>query len=712
MRLLARWCHDRHRLVIGIWIAAIVLFGALAGGSGGKFVDNFSLPGSESQRAVDLLSKRFPKASGDSSQVVFKADRGTLRDAPDRARVRAVVKKLEPLPGVAAVRDPYAGRGSISRDGRIGFATLQFDKQASDLKKDDVQRVIDTAKDAATPGLQVNLGGQAIKVAEQPEQSATEAIGVGVAIIVLIVVLGSISAMSMPLIVAFASIAAAMSLVVAASSVFDIASFAPTLAVMIALGVGIDYALLVINRFRNERAHGSDAREATIDALDTAGRSVLFAGTTVVIALLGMLILGIGFLNGPATASALAVLFTMIGSLTLLPALLGSRLGRRVKPGTLRPEHERPRGFARWARILERRPLTFAIATVAVLAVVCLPVLHMQLGVGDSGNDAPGSTTRIAYDQLSEGFGPGFNGPLLIVSELPKAHDTAGVRALARAVRAQKGVAAVGQPALNPAGDTATLTAIPASKPQAEATTDLLARLRDHVIPPVERSTHITASVGGATAITADLSSTLASKLPLFIAVVVGLSLLLLAVVFRSLVIPAKAAVMNVLSIGAALGVITFVFQDGHLASLLGVQTTGPIESFLPVFMFAIVFGLSMDYEVFLVTRMHEEWERTRDATAAVRNGLGLTGKVVMAAAIIMISVFASFMLGDDRTIKLFGLGLASAVLFDAFVIRLVLVPSLMYLFGKASWWMPARLERRLPRLSIEGPEAPEPGEA
>ena len=702
MRRIAQWSHDRHRLVIGLWIAAIVGMGALAGASGGGFVDNFSLPGSESQKATDLLKSNFPQQAGDSSQVVLKANSGTLTDPAHKTEVQALVKKLGTLPGVAGVRDPYAGPGAISKDGTIGYATVAFDKQASELDKADVQRVVDTAKGAANPGLQVNLGGEAIKIAEQPAQSATEGIGVLVAIIVLIVVLGSLAAMSMPLIVAFAGIGVAMTIVYAASSIFDIASFAPTLAVMIALGVGIDYALLIISRFRGERRRGEDVREATINALNTAGRSVLFAGTTVVIALLGMLLLGISFLNGPAIASALAVFATMVGSLTLLPALLGA-YGHRVKLGNPKPVDAR--GFARWARILERRPRTFAIATIAVLAVVAFPVFGMQLGTSDSGNDAPGSTTRIAYDQLSEGFGPGFNGPLLVVAELPKPGDAAALQSLTKSIAGTQDVAAVAPPNLNPAKDTATIVVFPATKPQDQATSDLLTRLRDDVVPPVEKATGVQASIGGATATTADLSSVLASKLPLFIAVVVGLSLLLLAVVFRSLVIPVKAAFMNVLSIGAALGVITFVFQEGHLASLLGVTTTGPIEAFLPVFMFAIVFGLSMDYEVFLVTRMHEEWEHRKDATLAVRNGLGLTGKVVMAAAIIMISVFGSFILGDDRTIKLFGLGLASAVLFDAFVIRLVLVPSLMFIFGKWSWWMPAGLERRLPRLSIEGPD-------
>jgi len=706
MRRIAQWCHDRHRLVIAMWLAALVGFGGLAVASGGGFVDNFSLPGSESQRALDVLKDKFPQQAGDSTQVVVKATDGKLTDAAHKAEVQALVAELRTLPSVAGVRDPFADATAISTDATVGFATVAFDAQANDLDKKDIERVIDTAKGAANDGLEVNLGGQAIKLAEQPAQSATEAIGVLVAIAVLIIVLGSLAAMSMPLIVTFASLGVAMTLVLAFASIVDIASFAPTLAVMIALGVGIDYALLILNRFRDERRRGEDVREATITALNTAGRAVLFAGTTVVIALLGMLLLGISFLNGPAVASALAVFFTMIGSLTLLPALLGW-FGHKVKLGTPKPEGDKPRGFARWARILERRPRMFAVATIAVIAVIAFPVFGMQLGSSDAGNDAAGSTTRLAYDHLSEGFGPGFNGPLLVVTELPTAGDDTALATLSDAIARTDGVASVSTPNLNPANDTATLSVYPTTKPQDAGTTDLLNHLRDTVVPPVEQATGVTASISGATAISADLNSFLASKLPLFIAVVVGLSLLLLAIVFRSLLIPLKAAFMNVFSIGAALGIITFVFQDGHLASLIGVNTTGPIEAFLPVFMFALVFGLSMDYEVFLVSRMHEEWQRTKDATLAVRNGLALTGKVVMAAAIIMISVFASFMLGDDRTIKLFGLGLASAVLVDAFIVRLILVPALMYTFGKASWWMPHRLERRLPRLSIEGPARP-----
>jgi RND superfamily putative drug exporter len=705
MRRLAAFAHDRRRTVAAIWVAMIVAAGVLAGGVGTGYINNFTLPGTESQRALDLLQHRFPQQSGDSGQIVFHVADGTLNDAARRGQVQQVVDRVAKLPAVAATQSPYAAAGSVSRDKRTAYATVAFDKQAVDLNKADVQRVIDTAKAGATGGLQVELGGQAIQFAQQSQQGAGELIGVAVAIVVLIVVLGSLTAMALPLVAAFAAIAAAMGLVYAATGAFNVADFAPTLAVMIALGVGIDYALLILNRFRAERAAGSDVREATLTAMDTAGRSVLFAGTTVVIALLGMLLLSISFLNGPAIASALAVLLTMVSSLTLLPALLGF-FGRRVKPAKSPDPDAEPRGWGRWSHWIETRPRAFAAGALVVLLLVAFPVTGMRLGSGDSGNDAPSKTTRQAYDLLSAGFGPGFNGPLLVVAEVNGAAGRAELTRLGEALGKAKGVAAVTAPTFNKQGDTATLTVVPTSSPQDAATKDLLARLRTDVIPAATRAGDaLRVSIGGATAATVDFGAVISSKLPVFIGVVIALSLLLLLIVFRSILIPAKAAVLNLLSIGAALGVITFVFQDGHLASLIGVETTGPIEPFLPVMLFAIIFGLSMDYEVFLVTRMHEEWEHTKDAGYAVRHGLAVTGKVVMAAAIIMISVFGSFILGDDRTIKLFGLGLASAVLFDAFVIRLVLVPALMHLFGRASWWMPRAIERRLPRLSIEGPQ-------
>lgn len=709
MRRLASFSHDHRRLVASFWVALILVAGGLASGLGSGYVNNFTLPGTESQRALDLLRDRFPQQAGDTSQIVFHAKSGSLDDAGTKAAVDAVVAKVAKLPAVSATISPYKDTAAISKDGKTAYASLLFDKQAVDLDKADVERVIATAQQGATGSLQVELGGQAIQRAQQAETGAGELIGVAVAVVVLILVLGSLTAMALPLVSAFAAIAAAMGLVYAATGSFSIADFAPTLAVMIALGVGIDYALLVINRFRGERAAGADVREATLTAMDTAGRSVLFAGTTVVIALLGMLLLGVSFLNGPAVASAAAVALTMLSSLTLLPALLGF-FGHRVKTpkAAAADGAAEPGGWARWSALIQRRPGVFAAGALVVLLLVASPVTGMRLGSGDAGNDSPSKTTRKAYDLLSRGFGPGFNGPLLVAAEVDQGKGgKTQLTTLRTKLAATPGVAAVSQPTLNARGDAATLSVIPTSKPQDAATKDLLSKLRDDVVPSATRTAPGLAavSIGGATASTVDFGDVLSSKLPLFIGVVIGLSLLLLALVFRSILIPAKAAVLNLLSIGAALGVITFIFQDGHLASLIGVETTSPIEPFLPVMLFAIIFGLSMDYEVFLVTRMHEEWEHTKDAGYAVRHGLALTGKVVMAAAIIMISVFGSFILGDDRTIKLFGVGLASAVLFDAFVIRLVLVPALMHLFGRASWWMPTALERRLPRLSIEGPQ-------
>jgi RND superfamily putative drug exporter len=706
MRRLAAFSYDRRRLIAALWVTLIVAAGALAGAAGSGYINNFTLPGTESQRALDLLKDRFPQQSGDTSQIVFHVADGRVDSAANQQRIDRVIASVAHLPSVASASAPSAAKGSVSRDGTTAYATLLFDQQAVDLDKADVQRVVDTAQKGATAGLQVELGGQAIQRAQQAEAGAGELIGVGVAVIVLILVLGSFAAMTMPLLSAFAAIAAAMGLTYAATGAFSVADFAPTLAVMIALGVGIDYALLIISRFRSERAEGADVRTATLTSLDTAGRSVLFAGTTVVIALLGMLLLGVSFLNGPAVASATAVALTMLSSLTLLPALLGF-FGHRVKVPSAASVTDEPRGWARWSRLIERRPGAFAAGALVLLLLVAAPITGMRLGSGDAGNDGPSHTTRKAYDLLSAGFGPGFNGPLLLAADVESASGRAQLTKLSSTLKATPGVAAVSTPTYNQAGDAATLTVIPKSKPQDAATKDLLSTLRDDVVPKATGA-GLAVSIGGATASTVDFGDVLASKLPLFIGVVIGLSLLLLAVVFRSLLIPAKAAVLNLLSIGAALGVITFIFQDGHLASLIGVETTGPIEPFLPVMLFAIIFGLSMDYEVFLVTRMHEEWEHSKDAAFAVRHGLALTGKVVMAAAIIMISVFGSFILGDDRTIKLFGVGLASAVLFDAFVIRLILVPALMYLFGRASWWMPSGLDRRLPRLSIEGPATPQ----
>ncbi|HEV2791371.1 MAG TPA: MMPL family transporter, partial [Solirubrobacterales bacterium] len=478
---------------------------------------------------------------------------------------------------------------------------------------------------------------------------------------------------------------------------------------MIGLGVGIDYALFILTRFRQGLADGLEPRPAAVQAVDTAGRAVLFAGITVIISLMGMLLLGISFLNGVAMAAALAVLCTMIAALTLLPAFLtivGHRIDRLRLPGMRKrlPEGEGSRWY-RWSRVIQRRPLLAALLSGALLIALCIPTLSLRLGSNDAGTDPAGTTTKEAYDLLADGFGPGFNGPFMMVASLPAKGDDAALTQLCSALEREKGVAGTTPVVLNPAENTGVCQVYPTTSPQSIETTELLDHIRSDVIPPIEAKTGATLHVGGITAVFEDFGEKIAEKLPLFIGVVVLLSALLLMIVFRSILVPLKAVVMNLLSIGAAFGLIVAVFQWGWGASLIGVEGTGPIISFFPIFLFAIVFGLSMDYEVFLMSRIHEEWEHRKDATEAVTRGLALTGRVITAAAAIMVTVFLSFMLGNDRIIKLFGLGLASAVFIDAVIIRSVLVPAVMQLFGARAWWFPDWLDRILPRLHVEPDE-------
>jgi putative drug exporter of the RND superfamily len=478
---------------------------------------------------------------------------------------------------------------------------------------------------------------------------------------------------------------------------------------MIGLGVGIDYALFLITRFRQNYRAGMDLQTSISEAMDTAGRAVLFAGITVIIALLGQFALGVSFLYGLAVASALAVLMTMLAALTILPAIL-SRFGERIaRPGRRARnsgESAAARGaWARWATLIQRHPWPGAVAGLAIMLTLAAPALALRLGNSDAGNNPPSSTTRHSYDLLAKGFGSGFNGALQVVATLPRAGDSAAVTAIAATLRASDDVASVSPARLSPNGQTAVFPVYPSSSPQSLATSDLVGNLRAHTLPPLARSTGTQILVGGQQATTIDFTSVLSSKLPLFIGIVVALSALLLLIVFRSLVIPLQAAFMNLLSIGASLGVVVAIFQWGWLGSFFNVKG-GPIEAFIPVMLFAIVFGLSMDYEVFLVSRIHEEWTRRRDASQAVTSGLASTGRVITAAATIMICVFLSFAVGDQRVLKLFGLSLASAVFLDAFVVRSLLLPSVLELLGRRTWALPEWLGRRLPHLAIDRPEA------
>ncbi len=711
----ASWCvRHRRRVLIG-WLVILVAALAASAGIGTRAANQFSLGGTETQRVQDLLTRAFPAQSGDVDQVVFRARQGRVTDPSVRARIAPVLARIARLPHVTGVAGPYAaGTAQISSDGRIAFATVTFDKEAPALSKSTVDRLISTAESARSPALEVELGGAAIEQTQTTSAGGASALGLAAAVVVLLIAFGSFLASGLPIVTALLGLGTAFGVIALASQAIDMPEFSPELAAMIGLGVGIDYSLFIVTRFR--QSYDGESGSATLTAMSTAGRAVLFAGSTVIIALLGMFALGVSFLNGLAVASAIAVLFTMLAALTALPALL-SRIGTRISRGRVARSQrglsgEDGHGFwARWARFIRRHPWPAALAGLAIMLVIAVPALSLRMALSDAGNDPSGTTTRKAYDLLAEGFGPGFNGPLEVAAQLPRANDRAALDRIDAALARTPGIVSVAPVVTSPSGRIAVYQAFPRTAPQAAATSDLVTSLRETVLPPVARSTGATVLVGGPTAGSIDFTSVLSNKLPVFIAVVVGVAAVLLLLVFRSLVIPVQAAVMNLLTIAAALGVTVAVFQYGWLAGLVGVDK-GPIDSWVPVILFAIVFGLSMDYEVFLVSRIHEEWIRRRDPSRAVVEGVATTGRVITAAATIMICVFLAFVLLPERPVKIFGLSLATAVFLDAFVVRSLLLPAVLDLVGRWTWVLPGPLERRLPRVSME-PEAeavPSPG--
>ena len=686
---LAAWSYAHRRRALAVWVAVLVGVTAISTALGSDYHNDFSLPGTESQQATDTLAERAPAQAGDTIQIVVRDGDG-LRAPAVRERVETMLADVAALPHVASVAGPYQDDATaVSRDGTIGYATVAFDAQDTDVPKEDVVRIIETAQAAEGDGLRVELGGDAVREAQEAEGGGAEGAGLLVALVILVFLFGSLLAALLPLATAIFAVGSTLGLIVLASHVTDLADFTPPLMILVGLGVGIDYALLIFSRYRGELLRGAAGEQAVRTALDTAGRSVFFAGCTVMFALLGLYALGLASLQGVALAVALTVLMTMLASLTLLPALLHvfeRRLARSVRRRADRADGRR---WRRWSGFVQRRPWPALVAAVAVLLLLSVPALDMRLGFADAGSDAPSTTSRQAYDLLADGFGPGFSGPLVVVAD--GGESVAGE--LQRTLARTPGIAGVTPPQGD--GDVATVIAFPDSKPQDEATGELLERLRADVMPPLERQTGATFLVGGPTAAAADFTDTVTDRLLLFLAVVVGLSALLLMIVFRSMLIPLKAALLNLLTIGASLGVVTLAFEG-----------SGPIESFIPVMIFAIVFGLSMDYEVFLVSRMHEEWERTGNAPAAVREGLATTGRVITAAGAIMIVVFGAFLLSPERMLQQFGLGLAVAILIDAFVIRCLIVPAVMGLLGDRAWWMPRWLARRLPRIALEPADA------
>ncbi|GAA1029202.1 MMPL family transporter [Virgisporangium ochraceum] len=693
---LAGWAYRRRWLALALWVVALA--GVTAGSQvlGDDYRNDFSLPGTESQRALDVLKRESPAQAGATVQIVMESDGGLAQEGT-RARVERMLADVRGLPHVTGVAGPYV---AVSPDGTVGYATVTLDGVAEQVPAPAVRDLISTAQAAEGDGLRIELSGDPVRNAEESEGGAAEGIGLLAALVILVLLFGSLLAASLPIVIAVFAVGTALGLTVLASHVATVADFTAPLMLLVGLGVGIDYALLVFSRYRSELVDGTPRDEAVTRALDTAGRTVFFAGCTVIVALLGLVLLGLGSLQGVAVAMALTVLMTMLAALTLLPALLalfGGRIERSVRRRAEKREARGRRpdgeGWRRLSNAVERwRWLAVVVPTVAMLALAA-PAVNLQLGFADAGNDAPGSTSRQAYDLLADGFGPGYNGPLIVVVE---GGDATAARAAQEALGDAKGVAAV-VPQDGAGSGPTTLIVLPDSKPQDEATGDLVNRLRADVLPPVEAQTGATLLVGGSTAAVVDYSDAVASRLPLFVLVVVGLSMLLLLLVFRSVLVPIKAAVLNLLSVAAAMGVMTLVFQEG----MFGVAP-GPIEAYVPVMIFAIVFGLSMDYEVFLLARMHEEWMRRGDASAAVREGLATTGKVVTAAAAIMIVVFGAFLFSPERMLQQFGLGLAVAVLVDALVIRCLILPGVMHLLGRSAWWLPGWLGRRLPQVALE----------
>jgi RND superfamily putative drug exporter len=688
------WAMRHAGLALLLWVVVLAAVAAASTVVGANYKNDNSLPGTDSQRVTDIFQAHQPKGDTASVQIVVRADGGL---DPDRSRMASMLAVVRTLPHVASVADPFTAPGSMSTDRRTAYSTVSLDVAATDMPVEDVRTIIHRAQDFARPGFQVEVGGDLARNAADSSGGASEGAGILAALVILVFLLGSLLAATLPLLTAVFAVGSTVGLLMLASHFFTVPEYTTPVMMLVGLGVGIDYALLLFSRYRHELLKDETDRDtAAIVALDTAGRSVLFAGCTVVIALLGLLALGLGSLQGVALGVTLTVLMTMLAAVTLLPALLtlfGRRIERSVRKHAAKQRRTPGDGWRKLAGLVQRGPWVPLLLGIVALVALSLPALNMRLGFADAGTDDPAKTSRKAYDLLADGFGPGFNGPLVVVSE----GDQTAAQMLGQTLAADPGIAAVTPPQLTPDGKIATVLAFPKSAPQDAATSDLVRRLRDGTLPKLESQTRATYLVGGSTAAADDFAAAVSKRLPIFVLVVVGLSALLLMAVFRSVLIPLKAAVLNLLSIGASLGVITLVFQQGWF----GAQA-GPIEAFVPVMIFAIVFGLSMDYEVFLVSRIHEEWRRTQDARAAVREGLATTGSVITAAAAIMIVVFAAFLLSPDRMLEQFGLGLATAVLLDALLIRCIIVPAVLRLLGNRAWWLPRWLDRALPKIAFE----------
>ncbi len=708
---LARVTFRRRGRTVLAWLGVLVVAVLLSMSLGGDFTADYSAPGSDSKEAQTLLEDRFPSQAGDTVDVVVRAGGGI--EGQEQA-VQDLLAELGTVQHVVAVSDPFQDPAGISQDGTTLVAHLRLDvENPVDMPIADSEQMLEIADAASTDGFQVGLGGQSIVQAEQGE-IGSEGIGLAAAAIILLITFGSVVAAGLPIMVAVAGLAVSSTLTAVVISFVDAPDWSTSLATMMGIGIGIDYTLLMVTRFREWRAAGLDPEAATVATLDTAGRSVMVAGTTVVISMLGLFAMGLSFMRGAAVVTILGVLVVMVASITLFPALLGY-LGKHVDRLRLpvgrghtvvvaEGGHVEPsRGWLAWSRLIDRHRIAAALVGVLVLLALAAPFLAVRFGFPDAGNNREETSSRQAYDMLAEGFGAGMNGPLLLVAEVPQGSSDGTLDQIGAAVAETPGVAGVVPASLNPEGDTAVITVVPTTGPQDSETVDLVTTLRDDVLPQASEGTGVTVHVGGVTATSIDSSDNIAKRLPLLIGGVVLLSMLLLIVSFRSLAVAVKAAVMNLLSVAAAYGVVALVLQGGWAGQLIGIDTPTPLPAFVPVLMFAVLFGLSMDYEVFLVSRMREGWLRTHDNEQAILGGLAGTGRVITAAAAIMVAVFAAFIPSPDVVLKVIGVGMAAAIFIDATVVRLLLVPAVMHLLGRANWWMPAWLDRLLPELHVEG---------
>ncbi len=751
---LSRWAVNRPWPALGVWVLLAVLIGAAGARLGGSYNDSFDLPDTESASAQELLGQ-IPGVEDSlteaSVKVVWSPDAGSVTDPDVQSAATELLTGLSEIASVSCVVTPYgqplgqacpeptsagsqqdgAGEGQtqgdeasaptpqqakvlagvgpagMSVDATVAYATLTFGAPAGEIPVDDIRAVLDGVEAAnGVDGLQVGAAGVALDAAAT-EPPSSEAIGVAVALLILLIAFGSVIGALLPIGTALLSLGLGQALVLVTANYFTVATFAPTVAAMIGLGVGIDYSLFVINRYRQSLQAGREPRPAALEAVRTAGRAVVFAAATVTIALSGLFVIGFDFFNGLAVAAIATVVMMMIGATFLLPAIL-SLLGRRAFavriPGLPKPlEPVRGvSGFARYGNWLQRTYRVVGALALLVLVVFAIPVASMRMGFPDDGGRPEGSAPRIAYDLTADGFGPGVNGPVLVTAQTVEPGDNAAVGELSAALNDDPGVAAALAIPMGPEVSVTAVQVIPTTAPQAAETEELLVRMRTQIVPSVEAATGLTAYVGGTLAITSDFTSVLSDALPLFLAVVIGFGFLALMLLFRSILVPLTGVATSLLSLAAAMGLTVAVFQWGWAADIVGVTSTGPILPFLPIMVFAILFGLSMDYHVFLVSRMQEEWGHTADNKKAVRRGLAASGRVVMIAGAIMISVFAAFVLGNDSTIKLFGLALSSAILFDAYIVRLVIVPSVMNQLGRANWWLPGWLGRILPQVAAE----------